>query len=531
MITHDVIQGTNEWHLLRARHFTASEAPVMMAASSKVRRSELLHMKATGGEREYSDWVQRNLFDKGHQYEAMARPIVERIIGEELYPATATDDDGWLLASFDGITMLGDTIYEHKMWNEALAHAVRNKDLPAEYYWQLEQQLLVSNAVRAIFVVSDGTEESFEWMEYRPVEGRAKQLVAGWKQFEQDLASYTPVEQKPEAVGRTPENLPALRIEVSGQVTASNLAEYREHALSVIKSINRDLVTDQDFADAEKTIKWCKDVEDRLQAAKEHALSQTASIDDLFRTIDDISAEARATRLELNRLVTAEKENLRNKIRTDAEAEFAAHVERINKRLEVVRLPAIECNIAQAMKGKRTLATLQDAADSEVARAKIEANEIAERIEENLSIIVDLGAKHPMLFADKQQLVEKSPEDLKTLIQARITTYEAQEKAKAEAAAERERERIRQEEQAKLKAAQPDPAAVVDVPAVTKAAGPTVAKPAPAEEATPQYVSVLKTHYEQLQADSRLLNALRAAGVGNWAGYDHALELMETEAA
>ncbi|MBJ2111310.1 hypothetical protein JFQ86_00580 [Serratia ureilytica] len=63
----NVQQGSAEWHALRAKHFTASEAPVMMAASSKMRRDELLSMKATGSEREISDWVQTNLFDKGHQ--------------------------------------------------------------------------------------------------------------------------------------------------------------------------------------------------------------------------------------------------------------------------------------------------------------------------------------------------------------------------------------------------------------------------------------------------------------------------------
>jgi predicted phage-related endonuclease len=69
--------------------------------------------------------------------------------------------------------------------------------------------------------------------------------------------------------------------------------------------VNRDLSTDADFADAEKAVKWCSDVESRLAAAKEHALSQTASIEALFRTIDDISAEARTVRLELDKLVTA----------------------------------------------------------------------------------------------------------------------------------------------------------------------------------------------------------------------------------
>ncbi|MDT3250869.1 YqaJ viral recombinase family protein [Serratia sp. root2] len=161
----NVQQGSAEWHALRAKHFTASEAPVMMAASSKMRRDELLSMKATGTEREISDWVQANLFDKGHQQEATARIIVESMIGEDLYPATAVDD--YLLASFDGMTMMEDTLFEHKMWNASLAEAVRQQELPPEYYWQLEQQLLVSGADRVIFVCSDGTEENFVSMEYR----------------------------------------------------------------------------------------------------------------------------------------------------------------------------------------------------------------------------------------------------------------------------------------------------------------------------------------------------------------------------
>ena len=32
--------------------------------------------------------------------------------------------------------------------------------------------------------------------------------------------------------------------------------------------INTNLESDEDFADAEKTVKWCADVEDRLAAAK-----------------------------------------------------------------------------------------------------------------------------------------------------------------------------------------------------------------------------------------------------------------------
>lgn len=109
-------------------------------------------------------------------------------------------------------------------------------------------------------------------------------LVAGWKQFQADLLDFTPSEVVPEAVGKTPESLPALRIEVTGMVTASNLEQFKAHSLAVFGLINTELETDQHFADAEKAVKWCGDVEERLEAAKQHALSQTESIDALFRT-------------------------------------------------------------------------------------------------------------------------------------------------------------------------------------------------------------------------------------------------------
>src|SRR5690606_27899364 len=125
-------------------------------------------------------------------------------------------------------------------------------------------------------------------------------------------AAYQPEEAAPApVVGRAPDQLPSLHIEVTGMVTASNLAEFKASAMAVLGSINRDLQTDEDFADAEQTVKWCKGVEERLDAAKSHALSQTASIDELFRTIDSVSAEARRIRLELDKLVTREKENRR----------------------------------------------------------------------------------------------------------------------------------------------------------------------------------------------------------------------------
>ena len=51
-----------------------------------------------------------------------------------------------------------------------------------------------------------------------------------------------------------------------------------------------------------------------------------------------------------------------------------------------VALPAIAADFAGAMKGKRNLASIRDAVDSELARVKIEANAVAELIDANLVI-------------------------------------------------------------------------------------------------------------------------------------------------
>lgn len=447
MKIHNVAQGSEAWHALRANYFTASEAPAMMGASKQMKRTELLHAKKTGLDRDVSWWVQKNLFDKGHEAEALARPILEARIGEDLFPVVGTEGD--LLASLDGCTILGDVLFEHKMWNEQLAADVRAGSLDPHYYWQLEQQLLVSGAEKVIFVCSDGTEENFVSMEYAPVPGRAATLVAGWKQFQADLLDFTPAEAVPEAVGKTPESLPALRIEVTGMVTASNLEQFKAHSLAVFRSINTELETDQHFADAEKAVKWCGDVEERLEAAKQHALSQTESIDALFRTIDEISAEARAKRLMLDKLVKARKLSIREDIVMTAAKALQTHIDQINTSLGgKARMPAVPADFAGAIKGKKTISSLRDSADSELARAKIAASQIGDSIRTNLASLDELAADYLFLFNDVQQLVMKANDDLVALIKVGISEHQKAEEQKAEA----QREQIRQQELQRIEA-------------------------------------------------------------------------------
>lgn len=508
MKIHNVAQGSAEWHALRAQHFTASEAPAMMGASKYQTRTELLTLKKTGIAPDVTP-SQQYIFDKGHATEAMARPLVEVMIGEELYPVVGTE--GNLLASMDGATMLGETLFEHKLWNESLVAQVKAENLAPHYYWQLEQQLLVSGAERVIFACSDGTAENFVSMEYRPVAGRAEQLVEGWKQFEADLANFEMADAPSIVVGKAPDELPALRIELTGMVTASNLKVFEKSALAVIDSVKTTLTTDQDFADAKKAVKWCGDVEEAVAAAKKQALSQTQSIDELFSSLDRISAHARETRLKVDKLVKAQELLVKTNIKQKAEQALTDHVTAINKTLGKVTLPAVTADFAGAMKNKRTIASLQDAVDTELARAKIDASQMADGIRMNLTSLAELAVDHAFLFSDIQQLVMKANDDLVALIKVRISEHQKAEKEKAEA----QREQIRQEELQRIedeaKAKQMVEPVAEPAPVVT----PAPIKPTPVAQTASKSVTAPAQQPVRLQAEVFDLEALvHAVAVG-----------------
>ncbi len=442
----EVSQGSPAWHAARANCFNASEAPAMMGVSKYMKRSELLKQKATGIVPEV-DSATQSRFDMGHEVEAKARPLVEDIIGEELYPIVATDDSGKYLASSDGATMLIDTGFEHKLWNEELAEEVSGGNVPESHRWQLDHQFLVFGFDKILFVVSNGTKERMVHCWYYPQPKRIEALKAGWDQFAIDLANYKPEEVKQEAVGVSPDQLPALRIEVTGMVTASNLEQFKSQALAVFRGINTKLTTDQDFANAEKAVKFCKDAEEKLDAAKSHALSQTESIDALFKTIDAIKEEARTVRLKLDKLVKSEKESRKAEIVAKTSADFTYHLQSLLKRTGVA-IP-VTGNFAAVISGLKSLDSMRDKLSVALANAKVEANAVADRIEANRNMAEDMS-----LFPDFAQVCTKPAEDFAALLSMRVNQRKEAEAKRLET----ERERIRAEEQAK---AQREAAAII----------------------------------------------------------------------
>lgn len=448
MEIHDLQQGTPEWDKFRLEHRGASEAAAMLGLSTKVTRNELLAMKATGVAKVFGDWVQRNILDYGHEVEALARPIIEKQIGQKLYPVTCSD--GIYSASCDGLTMAENIAFEHKQWNEALAASVREGVLPEEYMPQCQQVLMVTGAGKVVFTVSDGTPEKLLTLDVFPDLEWFDRIRAGWAQFDIDVQNYQHKEAAQEVAGRAPDALPALRIEVTGMVTASNLAEFKAHALGVFAGIKTELQTDEDFANADKTVKWCKEVEDRLEAAKQHALSQTASIDELFRTVDAIKEEARQKRLTLDGLVKKRKESIRIEMVQAGNVKYAEHVAALQSEIPGIKLNLLLTNpdLGGAIKGLKTIASIQNAIDTALANAKIAADAVAKDVRDKLAWCKDHAAGLHALFPDLQALIGMDSVAFQAVITNRINEHKAAEAAKLEA----ERARIQAEEEAKARA-------------------------------------------------------------------------------
>ena len=445
MKIHDLIQGSPEWLAYRATHFNASDAPAMMGVSPYKTRAALLRELHTGVAGDVDVATQKR-FDNGHRAEALARPLAEKIIGEDLYPVTGSL--GRLSASFDGLTMAETEGFEHKALNDALkacfaamagvdwnSDAQPGSTLPIYHRVQMEQQLHISGAERILFMASEWTaegvlvEERHCWY-YPDAELRA-QILRGWDQFAADLASYVlPEAAAPAPVGKAPDLLPALRIEVTGAVTASNLAEFKATALGAIRSVNRTLKTDQDFADADKAVKWCADVESRLKAAKEHALSQTADIEALFRALDEIGAEAKTVRLDLDKLVTRRKTEVKEEAVSKARRALDEHVAGLNAEIAPMRVTLAPVDFAGAIKGLRSIASMQDALDTALAGGKIAADTAARVVRGNVATFQAEAAGFEFLFADLGALVHKAADDFKAVVSSRIATHKAAEAAR-----------------------------------------------------------------------------------------------------
>ena len=455
MKVHELIQGSPEWLAYRREHFNASDAPAMMGCSPYKTREQLLRELHTGLAGEVDAGTQRR-FDDGHRFEALARPMAEAIIGEELYPVTGSL--GLYSASFDGLTLGGEVAFEHKTLNQELRECMEGEDeanrLPLHYRVQMEQQLMVSGAHRVIFMASkwDGdkcVESRHCWYYSDPL--LREKIVAGWQQFERDLAAYVPPESVEPAKADTLEHLPAVSVRMDGALSvASNLPAFAEALRAFVKRIPERPTTDNEFATCDAACKSLKKAEEALDAAEAGALASITDVEAMRRAVADCRKLARDTRLAAEKMVERRKLELKESAVMNARRALDLHIAAVNAEVAPMRILPVAADFAGAIKGKRSIDSMQDALDTTLASAKIAADAQGRAIRANVAVFKaatgDDGALLA-LFADLGQLVHKPGDDFALLVGSRIKAHNEAEAAREAARQAAEAQRIAQAEQ------------------------------------------------------------------------------------
>ena len=451
MKVHELIQGSPEWLAYRREHFNASDAPAMMGCSPYKTREQLLRELHTGLAGEVDAGTQRR-FDDGHRFEALARPMAEAIIGEELYPVTGSL--GLYSASFDGLTLGGEVAFEHKTLNQELRECMEGEDeanrLPLHYRVQMEQQLMVSGAHRVIFMASkwDGdkcVESRHCWYYSDPL--LREKIVAGWQQFERDLAAYVPPESAEPAKADTLEHLPAVSVRMDGALSvASNLPAFAEALRAFVKRIPERPTTDNDFATCDAACKSLKKAEEALDAAEAGALASITDVEAMRRAVADCRKLARETRLAAEKLVDRRKVEIKEQAVAKARADLDKHVAALNAEIAPMMLRPVAVDWAGAIKGLKTLDSVRDRLGVALAQAKIDTDAQAKVIRDNIAAFKAEADGFEFLFSDLGVIVHKAGDDFAALVQSRISVHRA---------AEAEKERRRQEaETARIAAAE-----------------------------------------------------------------------------
>lgn len=223
------------------------------------------------------------------------------------------------------------------------------------------------------------------------------------------------------AVDESAGTLLPIVIEVRGEIVTSNFTDFAEMVRGRLGEINRSLVTDEDFDQADKDAKAIAGAESALKAAKEKALSDAEDLHLLFGQIDGLSGELATARLNLAKQITKRKEEVKGEIIEDALKRFDAigadYARRVHK-----------ASLVEAIKGKRSVSTMKTALNvtMTIHLATIEKNRGKLDTFEN--------AHGTTLTLDRRELEVMSPDSLDGELRRRFDLKKSEDEKKRLAA-------------------------------------------------------------------------------------------------
>ena len=241
-------------------------------------------------------------------------------------------------------------------------------------------------------------------------------------------------------------DLPEIKLNITGKAE-TNLADYKTKALEVIKAINTDLNTDNDFTVAKLNIKELKTAEENLKQLKIDSLKSVSSIYEAFALIDEITEKLRSTRLDLNRITTKREKERRIELVKDYITKYYQFIEQQFKLIPETILKYHDSathfynesyDFDSAIKGKKSVSGCEKALDVELERVKLLIIEQTETINTNYKTFQVIAKDKEHYFTNLVNLLKKPSSEFSTFVKLRLLEIEKAEREQQEKQAPQE---------------------------------------------------------------------------------------------
>jgi putative phage-type endonuclease len=147
----NLIQRSKQWLEYRRNKIMASDSGIILEMSTFKTIDQLYNEKTKCFESAPNPYMLR-----GIELESMALREFEKETDLIMFPCVGEHENGWMAASFDGMTIEGDAIVEIKAPGKKDHFAAMNGLVPKKYEAQLQHQMYVSGVQFMFYYSFDG---------------------------------------------------------------------------------------------------------------------------------------------------------------------------------------------------------------------------------------------------------------------------------------------------------------------------------------------------------------------------------------
>jgi putative phage-type endonuclease len=147
----NLIQRSKQWLEYRRNKIMASDSGIILGHSPFKTIDQLYNEKTKCFESAPNPWMLR-----GIELESVALREFEKETGHIMFPCVGEHENGWMAASFDGMTLEQDAVCEIKCPGKKDHFAALNGIIPDKYKAQLNHQMVVADVKEMFYFSFDG---------------------------------------------------------------------------------------------------------------------------------------------------------------------------------------------------------------------------------------------------------------------------------------------------------------------------------------------------------------------------------------